>query len=69
MPDIHYLPPQMTIYVYLHQLHELFKEDIDISLLHVLELPLSKKIDTLSLGQNKSLRFYNHSWEIQKLYY
>ncbi|MGB0345799.1 MAG: ATP-binding cassette domain-containing protein [Acholeplasmataceae bacterium] len=55
MPDIHYLPPQMTIYVYLHQLHELFKENIDISLLHVLELPLSKKIDTLSLGQKQKL--------------
>jgi ABC-type multidrug transport system ATPase subunit len=55
MPDIHYLPPQMTIYMYLHQLHELFKEDIDISLLSVLELPLSKKIDSLSLGQKQKL--------------
>ncbi len=55
MPDIHYLPPQMTIYMYLHQLHELFKEDIDISLLYALELPLSKKIQTLSLGQKQKL--------------
>ena len=55
MPDIHYLPPQMTIYMYLHQLHELFKEDIDIALLYALELPLSKKIQTLSLGQKQKL--------------
>lgn len=55
MPDIHYLPPQLTIYMYLHQLHELFKEDIDIALLYALELPLSKKIQTLSLGQKQKL--------------
>lgn len=55
MPDIHYLPPNMTVYMYLHHLHELFKEDVDKHLFYVLDLPLSKKILELSLGQKQKL--------------
>jgi ABC-type multidrug transport system ATPase subunit len=55
MPDIHYLPPNMTVYMYLHHLHELFREDIDKHLFYVLDLPLSKKIIQLSLGQKQKL--------------
>jgi ABC-2 type transport system ATP-binding protein len=55
MPDIHYLPPNMTVYMYLHHLHELFREDIDKHLFYILDLPLSKKILQLSLGQKQKL--------------
>lgn len=55
MPDILYLPPNMTVYMYLHHLHELFHEDIDKHLFYLLDLPLSKKIIELSLGQKQKL--------------
>ncbi len=55
MPDILYLPPNMTVYMYLHHLHELFHEDVDKHLFYLLDLPLSKKIFELSLGQKQKL--------------
>ncbi len=55
MPDILYFPPNMTVYMYLHHLHELFQEDIDEHLFYLLDIPLSKKIIELSLGQKQKL--------------
>jgi len=55
MPDIHYLPANMTVYMYLHHLHELFHEDVDKYLFYLLDLPLSKKIMHLSLDQKQKL--------------